>query len=309
MQTHNLDTWARAHHGLITFEASQLSADAWRRALKAGYLIGVHPRVARLPGTSDTPEQRIAAAVLSAGPGTLASHRSAAYLWGISRPDNDPVDVILRGRNRQPSLGAVRTHRPTDERRLNPLRRSGIACTNILRTLCDLGAVDPGSVSGAVGTALSKRIVTLDALTTTLQQHSAKGRAGVVALRNAIDDWAIDHRPADSVLEQAFDQLVARYRLPPVSFHQLIEGWEVDFRFVDTALVVECDGWSTHGLDQQQFERDRHKDDDLRGTGWIPMRLSYRSIIREPAATARRLRRSLDRWAHVTPPDAAIARS
>ena len=72
----------------------------------------------------------------------LASHRSAAYLWGIARPDDDPIDVIVTGRRRLPSLDGVIVHRPKDLRRLIPQRRSGIRCTNVLRTVLDLGAVD-----------------------------------------------------------------------------------------------------------------------------------------------------------------------
>jgi hypothetical protein len=71
-----------------------MSRSAWYRAIDAGTLIPLHPNVARLPGTADTPEQRIIAGVAAAGPEALASHRSAARLWGIPRPDDDPVDVI-----------------------------------------------------------------------------------------------------------------------------------------------------------------------------------------------------------------------
>ena len=85
------------HHGLITLDASGLSRSAWYRAIDSGTIDQVHPFVARLPGTPRTPEQRIAAAVLAIGSGALASHRSAARLWGAVRPDADPVDLITPG--------------------------------------------------------------------------------------------------------------------------------------------------------------------------------------------------------------------
>ena len=78
--------------------------------------------------------------------------------------------------------------------------------------------------------------------------------------------------------------------------------WEVDFHIVDTALILECDGWSSHGLDREQFERDRVRDDDLRAAGWIVMRFTYRAIVQRASDTARRIRRAVDRWAALTPP-------
>jgi hypothetical protein len=154
MRMGDLDRWARAHHGVISMEASGLTRSSWYRAIRSGQLDQLHPGVARLHGTADTAEQRIAAAVLAVGMPALASHRSAARLWGIERPTGDPVDVIVAGRRRLPALRGVVIHRPKDLERLSPpQRRSNIVCTNILRTLLDLGAVDRAAVPDAVGHA------------------------------------------------------------------------------------------------------------------------------------------------------------
>lgn len=292
------DDWAVAHHGLITLAGSAVSNDTWHRAIRAGTLIRIHRHVARLPGTAATVTQRIAAAVLAAAPGAMASHRSAAYLWGIERPADDPVDLILADPKRHVDLAGVRVHRPTDRRRLIPQKRRGIPCTNVVRTLCDLGAVATrDEVFHAVGTAMNERLVTAGTLRTAAAQHARPGRAGIPALRDALDRWDIDRRPADSVLELAFVEMCRIQRLPACTFHERIEGWEVDFRFVDTRLIVECDGWSTHGLDRKQFERDRIRDAELLAAGWHVIRVTYRSIVDDPATTAERLRRALDRLA------------
>jgi very-short-patch-repair endonuclease len=301
----HLDRWARRHHGLITRDESGLSSSTWHRALHSGRLIQIHPGVARLPGTAITPEQRIAAAVIASGHGALASHRSASRLLGIPRPDDDPVDIIVRDRRGRLQLDGVRCHRPTDEDHLVPARRSNIACTNILRTLCDLGAVDRAAVHGALGHALTTKMVTLAAIEATLGRHARRGRAGIVALRSAIDGWSVDSRPADSVLEPAMRRLIARHSLPAVDFHARVAGWEVDFRFVGTPVIVECDGWTYHGLRRDQFERDRIRDAELISQGWVILRFSYRSITSHGATVARRIRAALVTWSSVQPPDAA----
>jgi very-short-patch-repair endonuclease len=304
MRLSDFDDWARQHHGLITLRASGLTIDAWRRAVRAGSLIEVHRHVARLPGTPTHQQQEIHAAVLATGGLAMASHQSAAVLWNLIEPTDALTHLTVPERNRRPRLAGVVVHRPTDRQQLTPQRRHGIRCTDPLRTLCDLGADDPSLVEPAVGAALSRRLLDLDALTAAVVQHSRRGRPGIPALRAAIDAWAIDHRPADSVLEVVFVELVRRHRLPPITFHERIAGWEVDFRFAGTAVLVECDGWSTHGLDRDQFERDRRKDNDLANAGWQVLRFSYRSIVNDPSGTAHRIRRALERWQHLDVPAA-----
>ena len=119
----------------------------------------------------------------------------------------------------------------------------------------------------------------------------------MVALRDAIADWSIDHKPADSVLETIMARLIARHGLTPVVFHPIIEGYEVDFRVRDTPVILECDGWRHHGLDRTGFERDRERDAELIAAGWIIVRFTYRAIVSRPAATAQRIRAAVDRWA------------
>ncbi len=304
MRLLDLDDTALRMHGLITRDGCGWSRRSWYRAIERGTIEQLQPGVARLPGSPRTQLQAIAAAVLSIGGDALASHRSAALLWGLTSDERAPVDIVVPDRCRRATLQGVVLHRPTDGLRLTPQRRHGIRCTNPLRTLVDLGAVAPRAVTGALGHALSSGLVSLDAAARALQEHSRQGRAGVVALRRAIDDWAIDAKPADSVLEPAFARLVARYDLPKVEFHPIIQGWEVDFRIVGTCLIVECDGWTHHGLDRHSFERDRRRDNELAAAGWIVRRFTYRAIVSRPSATAASIRALVERWSATPAPDA-----
>jgi len=303
MRLADFDDWARAHHGIVTLADSGLSRSSWYRALNSGLLIPIHPHVARLPGTADTPEQRIIAAVAAAGDGAMASHRSAARLWGIPRPDDDPVDVIDARTGTQTKLDGVAIHRPVDRRRLAPQRRFGIRCTNVLRTLADLGAVDRNSVRDAVGHVIAARLANLTALEVAAIEHSQRGRPGIPALRDAIDAWSIDAKPADSILETAMLRLITRHSLAPVVFHPIIEGYEVDFRVIDTPVILECDGWVYHGVDRVGFERDRWRDAELIAAGWIVVRFTYRAVTLTPGAVARRIRAATERWTDTPAPD------
>ncbi len=293
--------WASAHHGLITLDAltgkpPMASRSAWYRAIADGRLVPLHPGVARLPGVPETREQRIAAAVLAAGRGAMASHRSAAHLWGVPRPDDDPVDVILPVRDREASLDGVVVHRPRDRRDLSPVVRSGIRTTNVLRFLCDLGAVDPPSVHAAVGHVLLQTLARPDDLRRAIDVHARRGRHGVPAFRAALADWMLDGKPADSVLELAMRRLLTRHGLPPAEFHARIAGYEVDFWLIGTPVVLECDGWAYHGRTKAQHHRDTVRDNDLVVAGYLPVHFTYRMVHRTPADVARRIRGALTRW-------------
>ena len=300
-----LAPFADDHHGLVTVAAAiraGIAPRTWYRAVRAGDVEQLYPGVARLHGSTRSREQAIAAAVLAAGRGAMASHRSAAHLWGIPRPDDDPVDVMLTERRREANLPGVIVHRPRDRRDLSPVLRQNIRTSNILRLLCDLGAVEPGSVGAAVGHVVTNGLASPVALRTAVEVHARRGRRGVPAFRRALAEWIIDDMPVDSLLEPAMKRLVTKYKLPPVEFHPIVDGYEVDFRFVGSNIVLECDGWEWHGRNRRQFERDRARDADLTAHGNLVVRFTYGGITRRAATEAARIRAVVQRWApHLLP--------
>ncbi|MGI9029695.1 MAG: DUF559 domain-containing protein [Ilumatobacteraceae bacterium] len=300
MELRTFDEYARQHHGLITRDAAircGMSRTGWYRALAEGELAPIYAGVARLYGTPVTREQTIAAAVLAAGPGAMASHRSAALLWGVPRPDADPIDVMLSNRAREATLPGVIVHRPRDRKDLSPVLRRNVRCSNVLRFLCDLGAVDEPTVSLAVGHVVTTGLASPAALRLAVDVHARRGRHGVPALRRALDDWVIDGKPVDSVLEKAMQRLIQAHGLPAVEFHAKVAGFEVDFRIIDAPIVLECDGWEHHAKTPAQQTRDAARDSELVAAGLVPVRFTYRQITRHPVREADRLRRIVMRWA------------
>ena len=300
MDLSTFDPFALRHNGLLTRQAvlaAQHSERSWYRAIERGQLELLHPGVARLHGSPPTPVQRIHAAVLAAGRGAMASHRSAARLWGVPRPDEEDVDVILPRRSREALVAGAAVHRPRDLLDLNPSRRQHVPLTNILRTLCDLGALDPAAVTGAVGHVVSTGLASPAALEAAIRRHGRRGRPGVPALRDALDDWVLDGKPVDSILEPAMRRLLASNKLPPAEFHPRIGGFEPDFLITGSPIILECDGWASHGLKKEQFELDRIRDAELGALGYIVFRFTYRGIVTRPRREADRIRRNLLRWA------------
>jgi very-short-patch-repair endonuclease len=290
------DRYASRHRGLLRFEESGLTRQQWNEAVARGDLELRHRNVARMYGARSTLEMRIEAAVLAGGSDALASHRSSAMLWGAERPSDDPIDVILPGRTRRARLSDVVVHRPRDMRQLRPVWRRGIAATDPLRTLVDLGAVDAAGVDVALLRFVVDGYVTPRGVRAALVRHSQHGRHGVVALRDALDRWSLDEKPADSDLEALMGEIIVTFDLPSVEFHARIGGYEVDFWIVGSNVIIECDGWSAHGADHDQFEFDRIRDADLLAQGIISLRLTWRQMVRSPRAVAKRIHAALAQW-------------
>jgi very-short-patch-repair endonuclease len=299
-----VDRFASRHRGLLSFEESGLTRPEWNKAIALGAFDVRYRNVVRLYGAKSTTEMRIEAAVLAAGPDALASHRSSALLWGVERPANDPIDIILPRRSRQARLSDVVVHRPRDQHQLRPVWRLGIAVTDPLRTLVDLGAVDSKGVDAALLRFVVDGFVTPRAVRAALVRHSQHGRHGVVALRNALDRWSLGDKPVDSDLEALMAEILDTFGLPKAEFHAHVGGFEVDFWITDSNVVIECDGWSAHGLDHEQFEFDRVRDSDLLAKGVITQRVTWRQMVRSPRSVARRIEATLAKWSpHVLHPD------
>lgn len=304
MKLQVLDQYAQSHHGLVTLQAALehgLARTTWYDSIRRGDLLTLHPTVARLPGTVTTREQSILGALLALRQGAnapavaMASHRSAAFLLGVERPPTDPIDIIV-DRGCQRSLAGVVIHRPTDRLDLVPTSRRGISATNELRTLVDLGAVDPRGVPDALDLFTISRRLTMAALSALLARHGKQGRAGVTALRRAVDAWPLADEIPDSELEIAMARLIIEYELPVADFHARIEGFEVDFHFAGTPIVIECDGWSHHVADRRTWERDHDRDARLQAAGYVVLRISRREVLFHPDRTVDKIRAVLDRW-------------
>ena len=310
MNLRQLGQIAARQHGLVTFEdaaALGASRSAWYRAIERGHLELVHRHVARMAGQPDTREQRILAAVLALRQGNptpelvVASHRSAALLLGLDRPLGDPVDVTTTAGHARRLSGVV-VHRPTVLADLVPTTRRGIPCTNELRTLVDLGAVDPDAVPAALDRFVVARRLTPAVIEALIERHARPGRTGVGPLRRAVAAWPAAVRIPDSELEIAMARLLRDHGLPPATFHARVAGYEVDFAIDDSPIVIECDGWTYHVADPRRWEGDLDRDAVLQAAGRIVLRRSRHQIVHQPVATANRIRALLQQWApHLLP--------
>lgn len=223
------------------------------------------------------------AAVLACGPGAVISHRDAAALHGLRSSARSVIDITSATRTGRDRAGiqvhAGRTLAPPDRTTVR-----GIPCTSVARTLLDEAEVlDRRGLERDFEQAEVLRIFDLHAIDDVLDR--AEGRHGAPALRAVLAEQRFELTLTRSELEERFLALCesAGVQRPRVNAILHLDGHadEVDFSWPDHRLIVETDGYASHGP-RHAFERDRDRDRRLLLAGWRVVRFTWRQVIDRP---------------------------
>jgi hypothetical protein len=292
---------AEMQHGVVDrrqalqFGVTKSTLQRW---VAHGRLVQVHPGVYRWPAAPTTWRQSLVAACLACGPGAVASHRSAAGLWGLGAGDQ-VVEVSVR-RPQGPVPAGVLVHRSRDLVPSHATVRDGVPVTNPLRTLVDLGAVCSGSqVEDALDRGLVARRFSVAAAEWMLNEVARPGRRGCGVLRKVLDERALGAAPPDGLLEPRMARLLQTYGFPPAVFQYWVAQAraEIDFAYPELRLGLEVDGYSVHGTPRAMTD-DHARHRRLIAAGWTIVRFTWHDVVRRPARAAADLRAV---WAAIVP--------
>ena len=280
---------AEQHHGLVTaadLRAAGITQSSERRWSELGRLVPVRRGVYRVAGAPVTPHQRLLAAVRFNGDGAVASHRAAAWLWGLPGFGTGVVEVSKpRGRSQRREYGwvhgsmALPDHHTTD--------RSAIPVTTPARTLFDLaGVVHRARAERALDAALASGLVRLGEVQVVFAELARRGRRGTAAMRELLDARCEGYVAPSSELEALGRAVFAAAGLPAPAVEVDLgdgEGWigRVDLLFRESKLVVELDSASHHSalLDRRA---DTERTLRLRAAGWRVKRVSWWDLVERP---------------------------
>lgn len=182
---------ARRRLGLIT-AADAHEAGLSRHQIKSRLDAGRWELVARgvysLAGVPSSSAQLVLAACLAGPPGTVASHASAAALFGlVPAPKVPHVSVAGRSSARNPLAVVHRVSLPDSDRTwVGP-----VPSTTPARTLVDLASVVlPSCFQGALDYALARRLVRPAQISSLIVKGTAaRSRAGATVVRSALEPW------------------------------------------------------------------------------------------------------------------------
>lgn len=221
----------------------------------------------------------------------VASHASAAYLWGIYRYAPERIDVtapIRRRAKREFVVHFSSILAPEDRG-----EREGIPATSVPRLLMDLAIrSQPRQLDRLLERTEELGLFDLHALQDVLDR--AGGHRGRGRLRRALALYQPDPTFTRSRFEKEFRRRVRRAGIsaPSMSFNAY--GYELDAYWPELRFAVELDLFETHGS-RAAFERDRLRQEELKLLGIESIRITRPRLQREPEVVLRNLATLLER--------------
>jgi very-short-patch-repair endonuclease len=224
----------------------------------------------------------------------VASHASAAYLWGLYRYAPEVIDVTAPIRRR--AKREFRVHFSSILVEEDRGEREGIPVTSVPRTLLDLAVrARPDQMERLLERTEERDLLDLRALEALLDR--AGGHRGRGRLRRALALYRPDPAFTRSHFERSFRALVRAAGLPSPSMNFNVAGYELDAYWPQHRFAVELDLFETHGT-RAAFERDRLRQEELKLLGIEMIRVTRPRLQREPDAVVRNLAALLERRRH-----------
>lgn len=285
-----------AHHQLADANATDRDLE---RLVRRGSVERVLPEVYRFVGQPTTFHQRLSAATLSI-PGSFASHRAAASLWGLRGFDAAPVElVVARWARRARRLDGIIVHESKDLRPVDASTRAGIATTTLVRTLVDLPAVTTTRRAGdALDHAIRRDASILRRVQRRHLEVARRGRRGTTALRGLIAERLDGVELVDSGFERLAVEMVRDAGLPtPVSQHKVVLPGEddayLDLAWPEPLVALECDSYEFHS-DRRAFAWDRKRRRLLLALGWTVLEATLAEVRARDRQLLRQLHQLVD---------------
>jgi hypothetical protein len=263
-----------------------------------GALARLQPSVFAFPGTPASWRREATALVLSVPGLAAASHKTAAFLWGMSSIEPERAEIVTarhqRIHRRHPQIHESKDLEPDDV-----VTVEGIPTTAAVRTVVDVGATASlRYVEHCLDTGLRLGLFQLGDVKTFVSRVAKSGRNGIRKIRPLLDERTGWDTVSESVLEDRFQRLIAASYLPlPVAQYRVRDGSRIvcraDFAYPQQRVLIELDGERYH-MDRETFQGDRAKQNRAHALGWTVYRFTWRQVLDEPATIISTLTRALD---------------
>jgi very-short-patch-repair endonuclease len=231
---------------------------------------------------------RVAAVLLTAPPGAVVSHLTAAALWGVAiplQPADGPVHITVGTGSSVRTRSDRSIHRsPLSDAEVT--RSRGIPITTRERTWRDLAMMLPQPALLAVtDQLLGMGCTLLDMQTQLARRPSGRGAARARSVLPVADPRA------ESPMESVLRWLLHEADLPrPVLQHEVRDPGgrflgRADLAWPDRKVLVEFDG-DVH-RERDVFVNDLRRQNRLVAAGWIVLRFTSADVLGRPDAVVR----------------------
>lgn len=251
----------------------RLKARRWKLVRRGVFLLNGSPR---------SFDQDALSACLAAGEGAVASHDTAARIWGFIESYPSQIEISVPAPRRRRAKGFVVHHVLLSKKDVT--HRGVIPITTPFRTLLDLAGTAKKAVTfeRAFDGALRNGLITLPKIVSQIADFEGSTVPGLGLMRRTIESRIGLGIPM-SDLETIFVNLLDRYRLPqPVRQQRMMDGQRfittVDFAYRDRKIVIECDGAGSHSS-ATDLQHDIDNTTDLGLAGNLVLRFSWTDVL------------------------------
>jgi very-short-patch-repair endonuclease len=301
---HALAELARRQHGVVSRRQllelghAPATVSGWE---KDGKLHRLHRGVYAVGHEALSWEGRLLAAVLANEP-AVASHKTAAWIWGLLRARPGTFHLTAPTRRHRKELVVVHFAplEPEDVRTVK-----GIPVTSPGRTALDLAPDESRRDLGRLLRSADDNEL-LDRRRFEALLSRAGGHPGRAKLAAALRAYKPETATLRSDLEKRFRDLVLAAGLPRPQTNVVVEGYELDAYWEAEGFAVELDVYATHGS-PTSFEADREREDDLLLAGIELIRVTDIRLDREPRQTIARVAAHLARRRATIRPRRSVA--
>ena len=289
----------RRQHGMFTMDQAHrcgLTRASVEVLLSSGLIRRVDRGVLRHVVVPRSQEGDLLRYVLAAGSGAVASHRSAAALWGIEDVRSDKPELTVPRGKRVRRRGAI-VHESTDLDRMDVVVRNGVPTTDLPRTILDLArTLDDRALALAVQWCRRERGLSWAQVAGVLRRHARRGRPGIRRLRRVIASEAHRDEVSDSTFEELVIALVLEHGLPePVLHHRAHLGGhdlEIDLAYPRLKVAIELDG-GDH-MKPTVFRSDRRRQNAVVLDGWLILRFTWDDFCKHPGRIVEEIRVAIE---------------
>jgi Protein of unknown function (DUF559) len=238
---------------------------------------------------------RLAAVLLTAPPGAVASHRTAAALWDVQIPledrDDRRVDLIVPVAGRAESRRDRRIHRiPLGDE--DVAGRGSMPVTSPARTWRDLaGVLPPAALLAVTDQLLDGRCSRAD-----LAQQLARRPTGRGCAR-AREVLPVGDPRAESPMESVLRWILHDAGLPAPNLQYVVRDGaggmlgRADLAWPEQRVLVEFDG-DVH-RERDVFVQDLRRQNGLIAAGWTVLRFTSADVLGRPYKVIAEIRRAL----------------
>jgi very-short-patch-repair endonuclease len=112
------------------------------------------------------------------------------------------------------------------------------------------------------------------------------GRVGASRVRRLLGKHQAGSTATANDFEELFLAICDAHCIPRPQVNRRLGSITPDFRWPEQRVIVETDGWATHGRQRRVFESDRERDVNLTVEGWRVLRFTWRQLTERPAWVA-----------------------